>query len=94
MPSTRSRDIKTPNTPASLDARLAAIEAFLQQLVFLLEVEPRLTRKKLAAWLMRCQALQAEHQTTSPANQKAFAALVARVLELELGEADITAGAI
>lgn len=66
--------------------RIDAIELFLQQLVFTLEVEPKLTREKLAAWLIKCHSLQSKNETAPPATLDAFGTLIDRVLELTPGE--------
>lgn len=59
-------------TTAQLQARITALELLVQQLVFLMEVEPAPTAEKVAAWLMACHSRQ---QAAHAANPRALAAL-------------------
>jgi len=67
---------------SKLEARIEAIELFLQQLVFLLEVESDLTKENISAWLMDCRSRQRDRGVTSPPVLAAFGNLVDKVLEL------------
>lgn len=69
-------------TELRIEARIDAIELFLQQMVFMLEVEPHLTHEKMAAWLIKCRSLQRDHQVTSAPVLAAFGNLIDRVLEV------------
>jgi len=55
-----------------LQARITALELLVQQLVFLMEVEPAPTTEKVAAWLIACHSRQ---QAAQDADPRALAAL-------------------
>lgn len=59
-------------TNTRLQARITALELLVQQLIFLMEVEPAPTTEKVAAWLMACHSRQ---QAAHNADPRALAAL-------------------
>jgi len=70
-------------TTTQLQAHITALELLVQQLVFLMEVEPAPTAEKVAAWLMACHSRQQAANTADPRALAAFAALTRKVLELK-----------
>ena len=67
---------------ASLEPRVEAIELFLQQLVFLLEVEPNLNRQTISNWLLTCREAMRSHDVIAAPTSAAFGNLIDRTLEL------------
>jgi len=78
----------------ALEARVEAIELFLQQIVFLLEVEPSLTKENVTAWLVNCRSRQRQHQVTSAPVLAAFGNLIDRALGVTPGQLEPDATAI
>jgi len=70
---------RQPNRAQMLQARVSALELLLQQLVFLMEVEPRPTAEKVAAWLTVCHTRQRATRATDPRTLEAFASLARKV---------------
>jgi len=56
------------------------MEIFLQQLVLVLEAEPRFTADKTSAWLRTCTEQMRQHQSATPAQITALQQLADRVL--------------
>lgn len=71
---------KTPCTK-QLQARITALELLVQQLIFLMEVEPAPTTEKVAAWLMACHSRQQAQQTSDPRELAALGRLIGVVTQ-------------
>lgn len=73
-----------PNAPcvASTDARLDAVELFLQQLLLVLECEPRFTAAHLDRWMHIATRRMQCSGSTPPATVAALRALHHRVIAL------------
>ena len=74
-----------PHTPsqteqASLQAQVDAITLLLQQLVLVLECEPRFTADRLAHWVDICAKRIQPNSSANPAALQALAALRNQVL--------------
>lgn len=70
-----------PTAPAQDNTaeRIEAIEIFMQQLVFLLEVEPDISADKVRAWLSKCRAQLRSHQAVPGPVLVALGDLIERV---------------
>lgn len=66
-------------TNAQLQARITALELLVQQLVFLMEVEPAPTTEKVAAWLIACHSRQKAAQGADPRALVALGRLIGMV---------------
>lgn len=69
----------TPPTQDNTTERIEAIEIFMQQLVFLLEVEPELSADKVRAWLIKCRAQLRSHGAAPGPVLAALGNLIERV---------------
>ncbi|KGG90857.1 hypothetical protein P245_15595 [Comamonas thiooxydans] len=74
-----------PHTPsqteqASLQAQVDAITLLLQQMVLVLECEPRFTADRLSRWVDTCTRRTQATSSANPATLQALAALCSQVL--------------
>jgi len=71
---------KTPSTK-QLQARITALELLVQQLIFLMEVEPAPTAEKVTAWLTACHSRQQAARSADPSALAALGRLIGKVMQ-------------
>lgn len=80
----------TPQTPATLEERVNAIETMLGHLIFLMEVEPDFTAQTLLDWIAVCRERERAHGIADARAQVVFSQLCERLqlVESDQGESD------